>query len=308
MKSQQRLTEVLIGLLVVASLLLSGCGAAAASTLPSNSAPAAPAQQPQATLDLNKVVEQYVANLPNGFGGIKPTDALKALQSDPKPFVIDVRETKEITQTIQSAVGIPLRTLTQNLDKLPAKDQAILIYCSAGHRGALAMMTLQLLGYTNVKSILGGLNSWRAAGLPLVDGAAAAPQLIGQAPQVDADLLAALDKYLTSIPDGFYGAAPTSVAKELAGDPKPVVIDVREASELTDAGYVDGSVNIPLRRLFADMSKLPQDKTTPIITYCAVGHRGAIAMMALQLHGYTNVRSIGGGLGGWVKAGLSVKE
>lgn len=30
------------------------------------------------------------------------------------------------------------------------------------------METLQLLGYSNVKSILGGFNAWKAANLPVV--------------------------------------------------------------------------------------------------------------------------------------------
>lgn len=53
-----------------------------------------------------------------------------------------------------------------------------------------------------------------------------------------------------------------------------------------------------------DLSKLPQDKAAPIVAYCAVGHRGAMAVESLRLWGYTNVRSIGGGFNGWVKANL----
>jgi rhodanese-related sulfurtransferase len=32
--------------------------------------------------------------------------------------------------------------LTQNLSKLPAKDQPIVVYCGVGHRGGIAMMAL----------------------------------------------------------------------------------------------------------------------------------------------------------------------
>ena len=36
--------------------------------------------------------------------------------------------------------------------------------CASGHRGALAQMYLQFLGYTNIRNLGGGLNGWIAAG------------------------------------------------------------------------------------------------------------------------------------------------
>jgi rhodanese-related sulfurtransferase len=123
---------------------------------------------------------------------------------------------------------------------------------------------------------------------------------------VDATLLAGLDAWLGTMPDDFWGIAPAAAAKVIATDPKPVIIDVRTAQEIKDAGYIEGSVNIPLRDLFVDMTKLPTDKATPILTYCAVGQRGSLALTALRLMGYTNVKSISGGFGNWVKAGLPV--
>ena len=222
-----------------------------------------------------------------------------------KPFLLDVREAAEITAngTITGAVNIPLRTLTKNLDKLPATDKPIIVYCAVGYRGAIAMEVLQLLGYTNVKSILGGFNAWKAASLPTV--AAATAPTAGTAPKVDAELLAVLDKYLTSIPDGFYGLAPTA-AKDAIDATKPFLLDVREAAEITANGTIAGAVNIPLRTLTKNLDKLPKDKAAPIITFCAVGHRGAIAMTALQLLGYTNVKSISGGFNAWKAANLTV--
>ncbi len=302
MKPRQKLTSLLIGLLIIASLI-SACSPAAAAT-----APAVPAQPAAPAFDLKSALEKFITDMPDSFYGIKNADALKALQTDPKPFVVDVREAKEITQTIESAVNIPLRSLTQNLDKLPAKDQSILVYCGIGHRGGMAVMVLQMLGYTNAKSILGGFSGWKAASLPVKDGGPVAPAASGVTVDVDKDLLAVFDKFLTSMPDDFYVGAPTAIAKKLAADPKPMLIDVREPKELTDNGYIDGAVNIPIRDLFKNLDKLPQDKKAPIVTYCAIGHRGAMAMTALRLLGYTNVTSIGSGFNNWVKAGLPIKK
>ncbi|MFN8594782.1 MAG: hypothetical protein U0559_01155 [Anaerolineae bacterium] len=42
-----------------------------------------------------------MAKIPDGYYGMKNTDALKALSADPKLMLIDLREAKEITQTIE---------------------------------------------------------------------------------------------------------------------------------------------------------------------------------------------------------------
>ncbi len=247
---------------------------------------------------------EFVTTLPDGYYGIKNTDALKALTADPKPFVVDLREAKEITQTIEGAVNIPVRSLLKNLDKLPAKDQPIILYCGSGHRSAIASALLGELGYTNAKSVSGGVGGWRSAGLPMVDGAPVEPKASGATVDVNKDLLAALDAWVSSMPDDFWGISPTSAAKAMAGDDKPVMLDVRMPTELETAGRIEGAINIPLRDLAKSLDKLPADKNAPIVTFCAVGQRGGIAMTALRLLGYTNVKNLGGGFGGWVKAGL----
>ena len=301
MKPHRRLNSLFIGLLIIASLI-GACSPAAAGT-----APAAPAAATSA-LDLNAKVADFVTNLPDGYLGIKNTDALKALQADPKPFLIDLREPKEITQTIESAVNIPVRSLLKNLDKLPAKDQAILLYCGSGHRSSIASALLSELGYQNIKSISGGLGGWKAANLPIVDGQPVAAKASGATVDVNKDLLAALDTWVSSMPDDFWAVSPTSASKAMAGESNPFMLDVRTAQEITDAGYIDGSVNIPIRDLAKNLDKLPTDKNAPIITYCAVGQRGGIAMTALRELGYTNVKNLGGGFNGWVKANLPIQK
>ena len=318
MKPRQKLTSLLIGLLIIASLI-SACSPATAATAPAAPPTAAPAKveapkaaepaaTPQPAFDLNAKVSDFLSALPDGYFGVKNTDALKALQGDPKPFVIDLREPKEITQTIKSAVNIPVRSLLNNLDKLPAKDAPILLYCGIGHRGGIASTLLQILGYANAKSINGGFNGWKAGSLPIIDGGPVEPKASGVTVDVDKDLFAALDAWLATMPDDYWGMPATSLAKAMVSDAKPFLIDVRTPQEITDSGYIDGSVNIPIRDLAKSLDKLPADKNAPIVTYCAVGQRGAIAMAALRLLGYTNVRSLSGGLNAWVKANLPVKK
>ncbi len=321
MKSRTRYSRLLLGLLVVLVIALAACSAPAAQqTAPAPAAqPQAPAAQPQpqapapapqqaAALDMKVVLDKYLSGLPDGFNGVAPAKAKEQMDAG-KPFILDVREPKELQDNgfIEGAVNIPVRTLTKNLDKLPSdKNAPILVYCAIGHRGALALGVLNLLGYTNAKSISNGFNAWKAANLPVKTGEPVAPKA-GTAAQVDKDMFTVLDKYLSGLPDGFNGVAPAK-AKEQMDASKPFILDVREPKELTDNGKIEGAVNIPVRTLVKSLDKLPTDKNAPIIVYCAIGHRGGLALEALNLLGYTNVKSISGGFNAWKDAKLPVSQ
>lgn len=70
---------------------------------------------------------------------------------------------------IEGSVFIPINDLQTNLAQLPADKAApIVVLCKSGHRGGMAMMYLNFLGYTNVRNLGGGLNAWIGAELPVV--------------------------------------------------------------------------------------------------------------------------------------------
>jgi rhodanese-related sulfurtransferase len=45
---------------------------------------------------------------------------------------------------------------------LDRKELKVVTICQSGHRSAIAMMSMQLLGFKDVKSLAGGLNAWNA--------------------------------------------------------------------------------------------------------------------------------------------------
>jgi rhodanese-related sulfurtransferase len=174
MRTKLGVPQTLVFLLLVVALLAGGCAAPATpapTPVPPTAAAVAPTAAPVAALDLSAALDKYLSGLPAGFGTVAPA-ALKDQIAAAKPFLLDVREASEVTKSgaIEGAVNIPIRDLLKNLDKLPAKDQPIVAYCAIGHRGALAMAALQLLGYSNVKSLAGGFNAWTAANLPVAKG------------------------------------------------------------------------------------------------------------------------------------------
>lgn len=93
--------------------------------------------------------------------------------------LIDVREPAEFEAGhVVDAVNIPRGVLEFQIDShLAAGDAAdsvlqhrgrpVVVYCRSGGRAALAADTLQTLGFSDVRSIAGGIDAWRAAGLPI---------------------------------------------------------------------------------------------------------------------------------------------
>lgn len=258
-----------------------------------------------AAMNLSAVLDKYLTDAAGQkWNGIAPA-ALNDVLATAKPFILDVREEQELKDNgfIAGSVNIPLKTLLKNLDKLPAKDKPIVTLCAVGHRGGMAMVALHLLGYTNVKSLLGGFNAWKAANLPVATGTPVAPTA-GKAPDVDKAMLELLDKYLTAQFDQKWNGIAATALKDALATAKPFLLDVRTSAEAADQGIIEGSVTVPLNTLLKNLDKLPKDKTAPIVVYCAVGHRGAIGMMTLHLLGYTNVKSLLGGLPAWKAANL----
>jgi phage shock protein E len=71
------------------------------------------------------------------------------------------------------------------------------------------------------------------------------------------------------------------------------VLDVRKTNE-TLSGVIPGAVVIPHTELPNNMDKIPSDKNTEIVCYCAVGGRSEMAKQYLESEGYTSVFNAGG--------------
>lgn len=81
----------------------------------------------------------------------------------------------------------------------------------------------------------------------------------------------------------------------LTGGQAPLLIDVREASEI-ESGMLPGAMHVPLSRLVSASATLPHDKM--IIVYCQSGIRSANGADVLRRAGL-HARSLGGGIIAW---------
>ena len=127
-------------------------------------APAAAAKPQGGTdLDIKPILRDFLANLPADWNLAPAQDVVKA-----KPFIVDVRPPEDYAKGfIAGAVNIPLRNWPQSLQALPAMDQDIVVACNSGHRAAIGMAVLQMLGYKKARSLEGGMEAWRQAKLPV---------------------------------------------------------------------------------------------------------------------------------------------
>ncbi len=86
---------------------------------------------------------------------------------------VDVREREEVMDGyIPDADMIPRGFLELNIeeDVTMDRDAEIVLYCAGGNRSALAARDLTFMGYTNVKSMIGGFKGWKDAGYSFEQG------------------------------------------------------------------------------------------------------------------------------------------
>lgn len=93
-----------------------------------------------------------------------------------KVTLIDVRTPEEFsTGALEGAINVPLDDMRQMLDRIPS-DKPIVLYCGVGLRGYLASNILRQRGFADVRNLIGGLKTYRAATSEVVGKAADAPK------------------------------------------------------------------------------------------------------------------------------------
>jgi rhodanese-related sulfurtransferase len=85
---------------------------------------------------------------------------------------LDVREDQEFAKDrAKNAQHLGKGVLERDIETMiPDKGAEIILYCGGGYRSALAADSLRQMGYSNVRSMDGGIRAWREAGYPLEEG------------------------------------------------------------------------------------------------------------------------------------------
>lgn len=98
---------------------------------------------------------------------ISAAQAAELMTSQTDYIILDVRTEKEYGQAhIPGAICIPNETIGDTqIDRLPDKNQLILVYCRSGNRSKQASEKLAKLGYTNIVEF-GGILDWPGETVP----------------------------------------------------------------------------------------------------------------------------------------------
>jgi phage shock protein E len=111
--------------------------------------------------------QEIVADAKTRIREISATEANERRQRG--AMFIDVRESEDFSKEhAQGAAHFSRGVLELKIEKTaPDPGQEIICYCGGGSRSALAVESLQRMGYTNVASMSGGFKAWKDQGLPI---------------------------------------------------------------------------------------------------------------------------------------------
>jgi len=100
-------------------------------------------------------------------------------------------------------------------------------------------------------------------------------------------------------------AAHAQGAGSAAGEPVPLLVDVRERHEFV-AVRVPGALLYPTSTFLRRFEELPRDR--PIHVVCHTGSRSAAVTAFLLRNGWSDVFNVAGGMDAWERAGLEVRR
>ena len=101
---------------------------------------------------------------------ISPLDVYSKIQKKENIKLVDVREDNEYEEShLKDTLLLSVNKINkEELEKLGLqKDNEIIVYCRSGRRSATAYEELKKLGYTNIKSMAGGIVHWLEEGYPV---------------------------------------------------------------------------------------------------------------------------------------------
>jgi len=106
---------------------------------------------------------------------IYPGDVVEKIEQDEDIVLLDVRTLEEYAEIhLKNALLLPVQELSQeSLTNIglgeDSKNKEIIIYCRSGARAKTAYDIMKSLGYTNIKSVAGGMIHWEEDEYPFTE-------------------------------------------------------------------------------------------------------------------------------------------
>jgi rhodanese-related sulfurtransferase len=109
-------------------------------------------------------------------------------------------------------------------------------------------------------------------------------------------------KYVTPSTREMDPAVAYSIMSKQSPD-EYLFFDVRTEGEYNKI-HAELSKSVPIANLYSEWKTLPRDKDKKIYLICTTGRLAGVAYGFLQLHGFTNIVHVRGGIQNWVDADL----
>lgn len=213
-------------------------------------------------------------------------------------ILIDVREKGEfVHQHIFRAVPIPRGLLEFRVpQRVRDHDTPVIVYDDDGHRAQLAAQRLELMGYTDVRLLEGGVDAWRAAG--------------------------GRTDYGTNVPGKDYGEkvavqrktphlTPDQLLERQATGEHILILDSRTREEF-ERSHVPGAMSVPggeLPGVVASLLEKPENKNATFVVNCAGRTRSILgADLLLNMDLENPIYALENGTAAWVLSGHELEH
>jgi rhodanese-related sulfurtransferase len=220
-------------------------------------------------------------------------DLAGLLESKGECALFDVREAGEADRGhVFGATFLPRRLIEQRIADLVGDPATpVVVYDEGGPRAARAALTLERLGYRDVRVLAAGTRGWLESGRRLTEGSNVPSKLFGE------------EVYETThVPQ-----LPVETLKAWQDEGKPhIVCDIRTPDEYAVARIpgAHGAFGVDLARLAGDL----RARDLPIVVHCAGRTRSIIACQSLRELGVENVQALENGTMGWQVAGHELER
>ena len=123
--------------------------------------------------------QKLVAKALETVDEILPWDLAKEIEQNPDLILLDIREQDEFEMMhIKKSLNVPRGLLEGTCcwnydDTVPklakARNQNIVLICRSGNRSVLAALTMQQMGFENIRSLKLGIKGWNDNDLEMLD-------------------------------------------------------------------------------------------------------------------------------------------
>ncbi|NLV85202.1 MAG: rhodanese-like domain-containing protein [Spirochaetales bacterium] len=324
---------LLVVMVLVLAIAFTGCSKkeTPAATTTAQAAPAAvqaapatqtaPAAAPtpvKPALDKDAVLlsaaKTYFTQLSQGNNMISAKDLKAALDDNPDVlFIIDIRSAKDFeTSHISGAYHSEWAKLGEVMEKIPQNRQVI-VACYSGQKAGQAVATLRLAGFTNVKSLMSGINNgWKAAEFALEGtgmNALADQPSVSSAKNEEQEILwaAAKENFVKVGTEGNRFIQGQELYDQLEANPKAFkVFDIRSKEDF-EKGHIAGAVHSVWAQFGNVLDTL--DKSDRIVVACYSGQTSGQTVGILRALGFSNAYTLASGIpNGWVAKNLPLVQ